>query len=333
MTRLFTDGAEMGDVLFWDSGTVYLETGPYSSYAYWLQGYSSFQKNVPNLTEFYFRQRVMIGDYRDGTTFVARKGANNQAYVSTDSSTKYLTIGTNTLLATSTTRMISRYVWYMEEIYFKYAVSGSFVVKIDGVVAVSYTGNTTGGGGGNIDNFAYSGGGQDGTIHLDDLALNDTDNSDGKNDDSWCGDAIVLKLTPSGSSATTNNWVNNGGVSASANYLYVDDFPKDDDTTYVYSSASISGNQDQYAMSNLGLGVKKVLRLWTEVRARKSTSDDTYIKLGVLPNGSTDSMSGSIPLTTSYTRITGSPLKLNPATSASWTQADLDGLEAVIEMG
>jgi hypothetical protein len=205
--------------------------------------------------------------------------------------------------------------------------TGRFVLYVDGVKWIDYTGNTAWGAG-SYDNIAYNYGG---TVSLDDLALNSTDNSDGLNDNSWCGDGIVYKFAPSGS-GTLNQWLNSGGVSGSMNYSYVDDFPYDSDTSLVYASASMAGDRDQYVMSDVDLGNKKIRRIWAEGRAKKASADSATVKLGWMPSGYSASLSTPQSLLTSYAAVKGAVSKINPATSASWTNADLNAIEGVLEI-
>jgi len=64
-----------------------------------------------------------------------------------------------------------------------------------------------------------------------------------------------------------------------------------------------------------------------------ATTGSDVVKLGYLPSGGTDQLSGSIALTTSYTRITGTSASANPVTGLPWTVDDINGLEYVIEVG
>ena len=333
MTRLFTDGAEMGDNFYWTgsdgASTEFPRTG---AYAYRFYNSREAYRSLPDLVEFYTRDAAAssngvftsntISTFRHDTTTLFTEGVDSNNKVT-------LSMAGGSTFTSTESILPSINLWHVFETYIKISDGGHITVKCDGLVMIDYSGDTLLTANDHINRFYIHAIGTVG--HHDDIALNDTN---GTEDNSGCGDGRVYKITPSGSSATTNNWVNSGSVSGSANYLYVDDFPKDDDTTYVYCSGSNSGNQDQYAMSNLSLSPSsQISRIWTEARAKKANSDDTYIKIGFLPNGGTDSLSGSIALsTTNYTAVSGCVVTINPYTSLPWTKADLDGLESIVEM-
>jgi hypothetical protein len=338
MTRIFTDGAEMGDTLFWDNtynltaSNVDARSGNYS---YLINGSTLVNlKSIADTSEFYFRFGVntTVGGFQtSGAMIVFRHDATvllrlSQAAlyrISADVGTSSVAVGTNPLTAT----------WHLIEMYVKIddAPNGRFVVYMDGLLEIDFTGNTKVGADTHINNFSISRASTGINLYFDDLAMNDTDNSDGKGDNSWCGDGHVFIITPSGS-GTTNNWLNSGSVSGSANYLYVDEYPNDGDTTYVYASGSNTGYQDQYALSSFSGTGKLVTRIYSEARIRKTTTDNAAIKLGYLPDGGTDQLSGSLALFTSYTRVVGTSASTNPVTGEAWTEADLNALEFVCEV-
>jgi hypothetical protein len=219
--------------------------------------------------------------------------------------------------------------WCLLEVYFKEAnaPNGRFVLSVDGNIVIDYTGDTQPAADTTFDNVYFRSASTNDSFDIDDLALN---NTSGLMDNSWCGDGIVVKITPSGS-GTVNNWSNSGSVSGSANYLYVDEYPSDT-TTYTYCSASSTGVKDKYAMSNLGGGIGSITRIFSEARIKKEVADSTTIKLGYLPNGGTDTMSGSVALYTTYAQAIGTSASANPVTGLAWTVADVNALEYVIEM-
>jgi len=205
------------------------------------------------------------------------------------------------------------------------APNGIFEVYINGINRINFTGDTKPGADTTVNNIQIHGLSNASTFY-DDLALNDTT---GVSDNSYCGDGHYVIMYPNGA-GTTNDFSNSGSTAGSNNYTYGDDFPSDGDTTYVYSSSSSVGQQDQYTLSDYALGgvVKKI---YAECRARKTTTDENYIKIGYLPNGGTDQLSGSIPLSTNYERHIGTSASANPITGLAWTTADLNALEYVIE--
>jgi hypothetical protein len=335
MTRIFTDGAEMGDILFFDlSASVYATTNSpvpqYSTWCYGSSNNSTGRKFFTALDELYFRGRFRLNSgnssytrmpsfYSDNTE-IDWVGVDNANHISANSSAGLLLASTDTPLSNGR--------WYLIECYLKIGdnPNGRFVIYVDGTKHVDFTGDTKPGANATVNNIHIgNAGGND--IAYDDLALN---NTSGLMDNSWCGDGIVVKITPSGS-GTVNNWSNSGSVSGSANYLYVDEYPSDT-TTYTYCSASSTGVKDKYAMSNLGGGIGSITRIFSEARIKKEVADSTTIKLGYLPNGGTDTMSGSVALYTTYAQAIGTSASANPVTGLAWTVADVNALEYVIEM-
>jgi hypothetical protein len=346
MTRIFTDGAEMQDLNFWDEGAgswTVSNSSPLpfaSQYYYKATNNNEAVKLLPStLTECYAKFRYQhINSYGALGHWTIAFFSNSTLLggVGSDIPSHYWYIFSSSesaVLETSDVIMQTG-IWYLVELYYKLANApdGRFVVYVDGIKIIDFSGDTLIAAPTTFDRVKFRCWGDQNA--WDDLALNDTDNSDGKNDNSWCGDGVVIRITPSGSSATTNDWLNSGSVSGSANYLYVDEYPKDDDTTYTYASGSDVGLQTQFAMSDLsGIG-GTILRIYPEARARKTTGEPDTIKLGFLASGGTDTMSGSANLTTgAYTRIVGDETKINPMTSASWTEADINALEFVAEVG
>jgi hypothetical protein len=325
MTRIFTDGAEMGDVLFWDYQNLSINTVPRSGTYNYSTTYGNFPyKTISPLSEFYIRYGFKYTYIYDGGITWAYDATTIGRLVNAGGGLSVAQVGTTTV-GTTITPFVQN-VWYLIEIHVKLDnTSGILQVKINGVPEVDYAGDTLPDANTTVNRFyIYDWGGE-----WDDFALNDTN---GTIDNSWCGNGHVVKITPSGS-GTTNNWLNSGSVSGSANYLYVDEYPNDGDTTYVYLSGSSLGVQDQYAMSAFTSGCGVIKRIFPECRAKKLTADfDEYIKVGYLPEGGTDQVSGSSVLTTSYARIVGTSASANPVTGLAWTDSDINALEFVCEI-
>ncbi len=339
MTRLFTDGAEMADILFWDPSAATVTAAntsptPFAS-AYYYKGTDTLTaKTFSATSELYFRNRFYATAWGNASLTAPKfcSDANILLTVTPDAAGHIVLNGPSSILVDSGISMPINQ-WCLIEYYIKIAdnPNGRFILRLDNTNIIDYTGDTLLTVYTTVNRIVY-GYAASHSIHVDDLALNDTDNSDGKNDNSWCGDGIVVKITPSGS-GTTNSWLNSGSVSGSANYLYVDEYPKDDDTTYVYASGSNTGLQDQYAMSAFAGTGKTILRIYAESRAKKTAADGSVIKIGYFPSGGTDQLSGSIALTTSYARIIGTSASANPVTGVAWTESDINALEYVGEVG
>jgi hypothetical protein len=231
------------------------------------------------------------------------------------------------VLETSTLVMVVD-TWYLIEIYFKEAnaPNGRFVVYVDGNKIIDYTGDTQPAATTTFDNIIFD---KTSTTHVsvDDLALNDTA---GAVDNSWCGDGVVVKVEPDGN-GTHNNWHGSDADDVD-NYQMCQEFPKDDDTTYVYHD-NTSGVQQQFAMSHLSFTGYTILRIYAEARARKTAAVAMTLKLGQLAAGGADVVSAGRALYTgAYNRVVGDDSFVNPVDTNPWEEADIDAIEFVVQV-
>lgn len=341
MTRIFTDGAEMRDMLFWSiytPGHVLIKSSspdPYDGeYYYHIDAAGQVNKQFAPITECYFRARIyfpgapITPSYNYFPHFYG--GAYPLAYLTADTSGHWtVNRGYDGGLLEDSGVLISTNQWYLVEAHFKLAnaPNGVFEVKIDGVQIIDFHGDTlydeskT-----TIDEIIML---ARNAIYIDDLALNDTA---GGVDDTWCGDGSIVKIYPDGN-GSHNNWHGSDGNDVN-NYLLVQEFPADNDTTYVSHDSSVSGVQDQYAMSDYDGTGKTITRVYAEVRARITAASANTLKVGILPSGSTDQMSAGVTLGVgAYMRVVGDDYLENPADTNPWEEADIDALEGVIEVG
>jgi len=215
MTRIFTDGAEFGDMLFWDivGGWTVSTTNPFTgNYSYFGNGNSICRKYITEINECYIRLREKVVTANNFLIPIFASDTTTLCYLGGNSLQNWCAYSSAGLLEKS--QIVYNFgVWYLVEIYFKLddAPNGRFVVKIDGIQVINFTGDTKPGAQTGFNNIAFDRGGQQ--HYVDDIAMNDTN---GDIDNSWCEDGRVILLTPSGS-GTTNSWANSGGVSASAN--------------------------------------------------------------------------------------------------------------------
>jgi|MudIll2142460700_1097286.scaffolds.fasta_scaffold04411_3 hypothetical protein len=333
MAKVFREGAEAGDVLFWDGAGASISnehprTGTYN-YAVWDPGGWPY-KNITALSECYYQfsswipagngdDFTLYGLYNTGTQVFGLVGIENgnlSAYINSSQ----VAVGTVNFTGN---------VLHLFEVYVKLAVAGVIQVRIDGSLDINFSGDTSAGGT-SVNRVCHGSGSHLGSYpyhHFDDLALNDTT---GGVDDSWVGGTHIEKLTPNGV-GTTNGWFGSD-YDYTDNHLLVDDFPPDSDTTYVVADQSATGLQEQYALSDFTPTNKRILNVWAEARLKKTSDTTTNVKLG-LKSGSSDYLSSNIPLTTNYARYTGTVYSTNPADSQDWEDADLDSLEFVAEVG
>ncbi|KRT69321.1 MAG: hypothetical protein XU15_C0011G0147 [candidate division NC10 bacterium CSP1-5] len=327
MTRIFTEGFEAGDTLFWGvagNGSVSTTT-PRSGSRCWQSGGTAAQKSISAISEGYVRlglfatgiaAQVIMRWYASGTELGSLRlssAGNLQLYTST-----------GTLVATGSVA-IQLNTWYLVEVRIKIADAGGVLeVKVDGTVDATFSGDTKPGADTtfNLIYILHTGAS---VWRIDDFALNDTA---GGVDDGYPGDGKVVMLTPNGN-GDSSQLVGNDGNSVD-NYLLVDEIPSDSDTTYVESATATE--KDLYGMTTYTLeSGQTVLRLWVEARARELTAAGDGIQLGV-KSGATESFSATRPIGTSYARYVGDDLKTDPNTAAAWTQGGLDALQAGVKV-
>jgi len=328
MTRIATDGAELGDLAFWDGGntagftntTVNPASG---SRCYTYGGNQSAIKNVPAKSEYYLRTRVRatnsanILTWRNGTTSLG----------ALDISSTLLPVITVTGSSGSTgTIPFPSGQYILVELHIKISNTvGVIELLMDGTQALGFTGDTQPAALTTIDNFRYINTGT--TIYIDDIAIND---ADGVNDNSWCGDGRIFMMNPVAAGDVTQ--LTRGGTDTGANWSQVDEVPPDGDTTYVYSSGS--GQYDFYNMSSgssIVGSADTVSRIYIESRSKELAATGESIRLGILSSGS-EFWSGDLPVTTSYSRYEANTWTENPATGLPWTIADLDNLQAGVKV-
>jgi len=342
MTRLFTEGAEMQDALlstfsFISSSTVLTNESanpaisPYYYYISCSTGSGGhLRKAITAATEIYVRTRVMIPEVINsdhwpisiwsGTTLVARVGLAAGTIV-------FQVMSSTTILEASLVSPVQN-VWNLLEIYFKLAdaPNGRFVLYVDGNKLCDFTGDTKIATPATFDSIGW-GGDSDREICIDDIAINDTA---GAVDNSYCGDGIVVKVEPNGN-GTHNNWHGSDADDVD-NYQMCHEFPKDDDTTYVYHD-NTSGVQQQFAMSHLSFTGYTILRIWAEARARKTAASAMTLKLGQLAAGGADVVSAGRALyTDAYNRVVGDDSFVNPVDTNPWEEADIDAIEFVAQV-
>jgi hypothetical protein len=337
MTRLFTDGAEMGDIMFWDwydgdGNLVAVDTptpigGTYSYRGCWLGAHKLIGSNI---SEFYMRYRLRTDNNVQavGSDMLAwRNGMHMVGRVTVDS-LKRFTIEFSDHSTVSSLGMLND-TWYLIEVHISLdGTVGRAELFIDGTQYIDYTGDTDPDGYLTVDNIYFNTNVYT-DVYIDDLALNDVN---GIIDNSWCGDGIIVKMTPNGN-GDDNDWTNSDGDSID-NYLYVDEFPNDGDLTYVYCDGSSSGTQDQYNLTDLNYTNKTVLRIYPEARARKTASSGYTLKLGILPSGGADTLSAGRALFTDYySRVIGDEYTENPFDSSPWDELSLDPLQFIAEVG
>ena len=316
MARIFTEGFEMQDLLFFDAtGSAGFST-PRSGAASLNLGYQGWgNKTIVDLAEAYFRFGFRFNGYQ-GAIFVWYNGGTRLGYIGIDSSRR-LVIYTGNVWRAIGTITLSLSAWYLIEVHVLISDTGVVEVRLDGILDVSYSGDTKPGAEETINVCRYCGN----EVQFDDLAMNDIS---GTVDNSWCGDGKVVMLTPNANGDLSQ--LMGSDADQIDNYLLVDEFPKDDDTTYV--EGSVVDEKDLYNFTDFGLNVQEIKRVWAEARARDTVADAGLVALA-LKTYATEYVGPDVTLFTTFTKqILGTVHTVNPNTSAAWTPAELDALQA-----
>jgi hypothetical protein len=326
MTRLFTDGAEMGDTLSFDltiatSVSTVHKTGVYG----YSIGDGYARKYIPASSEIYVRWNLAVApitDYPGVTILQWMKGGTALGSVRWNSTTHvlYLYTGDSTLVGTSTV-LVHANTWYLIELRIKIDnSSGALQLKINNDTAITFSGDTQPGADTTIDTVNFVSAEYLGET-IDDIAIN---NTAGAVDNSWCGDGHVVLLSPNAVGDSSQLIPSSG----STNYLMVDEIPADNDTTYV--SGSVANSEDLYNLSSSASGVE-ILRVWGEGRAKDSTTGSGIVQV-LLKTESTEYSSANIMLTTNYAPISGSVYTVNPSSGSAWTATQLDALQVGVKI-
>ena len=331
MTRLFTDGAEMGDVLPFNSAyhsvsTSIKRSGLYSYYgSLWGIGNIGSPVFIDDKSEIY----IKCAFYIDTTD---KDGANG-IWVGYESSTPIMSVGckyldfitasVNNVVVDSSSIFTPIKEWFLLECYFKMADStdGKIIVKFNGIEIINYIGDTKPSTSAVFDRVYFgmiSGATYIGGQYLDDIAINDTS---GSVDNSWCGDGHVIALVPDGVGDASELTPSSGSV----NYLMVDATPYNT-TDYVESSTPDAKDLYNLASSGLVSGSHIISRVFAEVIALDTTTGSGAIAT-VFQSGSSVVEETSQNLSTAYGSYKGTDNYLNPATGLAWTVDELDALQ------
>jgi hypothetical protein len=330
MTRLFTDGAESGDMLRWSTppggwvSSAKKRTGVYSYQIYSASGIASAERTIISTTEFYARFAVLFdtsGVYR---FFQWNNGASEAGSLRTKTfgagaATIEMYDGT-TLRTTSSAFSMSALEWHVFEVHVKIAANpnGVFQIKFDGTLVLDWSGATNAQAAMNRFQLRSVQAAQ--SVYYDDIAFNDTA---GAVDNSWCGDGGVLAaLVPITGAAEYADLI----ASAGNAWECVDEIPANS-TDYVYESTV--NKKSTYLLSDLaGLpGGASIARVWVELDALETAADGDKIAT-LLRSALTDSQGADQALTIAYARYVSAEYLVDPADSAAWDTTKVNALQA-----
>lgn len=168
----------------------------------------------------------------------------------------------------------------------------------------------------NYGSFAIA---QGGGVFMDDLYLADGTTGPGSfPNNSFLGDMRAATLFPISNNSVT--WT----PLANANWQEVSETAMDSDTSY--NTTATSGAQDTFNFGPLDIDVNQVVGLQITLAVRKVDAGSRTIA-PVLLIGGVSYVGTAVSVDVSYLYIT-SIWPINPHTSASWTAADINALQA-----
>jgi hypothetical protein len=326
MARLFIDGFETGDTGLWSgpggganwmtaSSTV--PSGMSGTYTGYCATYHGAYKTLSaSKSELYFAFKY----YYSATTSKVILSFKDSASTQTACFIRNITTGllefrlgseSGTLLATGTALMTMAKTYLIEVRYKPLNAGGVFTTKIDGIQDINYSGDTTNG----LEDvqtfcFGYNGG-DPGTCYFDDIVVDDAN---------WIGNTKIGIIVPE-ATGTTNSWT----ASAGNAWACIDEKPPVD-TDYV--STNTTNAISTYGTTTIS-GMNSVKCVQLQARAAyESSPTPTKIQLGV--RAGADYFATDIAPPSSFGMIS-KILELNPADSAAFEQADIDGLELGIK--
>lgn len=338
MSLLYIDGFDLQD----DTGWVRMQSsGPNYDTSNTRYGYGacmSLTNNMWQAKTFTPSSKVVVGLAVDHST-VTTTNQNFLELYGDSNATQHLclrrTNGANTLqlyrggtvIATSTGDVFVG-TWQYIEISATIADSGGrVIVRVNGDVVIDFTGDTKNGGtAASIDTVRLRCGFNSGTptIRVDDLYVLDGVDSGlaGMPNNDFLGDRRVVTLRPNGAGSSTQF-----APSAGANWQCVDEAPPSA-TDYVASATT--GQRDTYALEDLPAGVTVINALQNTVYALKSDAGSASLK-PALKSGATVAYDPTVGLSASMTRYS-TVRQADPATSAAWSAAAVNALEAGAEV-
>jgi len=331
MTRIFTDGAEWKDWLFWDeklSNNQSIVAGPISPWCYYQ--FSSdgcgMRKWFSPISECYLRYRWKDSGYgyfpdedRNPEFF---SGANTVLFMGGNP----FSVRTPSAVLATTSKNLVGSTWYLMEIYVKiHATSGSIVVKVNDEIYIDYSGNTKYLSYSTFDRIGFGTGGYVGGSNecwWDDLAMNDTS---GSVDNSWCRNGVVELLMPN-LNGDTLEWT---PTTSGSHFADLDELPNDGDTSYI-QALNTANKRDMLHLFPFNSYDKVVTRVFPEARIKDANNGLVQVKFGVKTSGSVY-LSSAKTLTNSYVSQRGEDLLVNPTSGSTWDKTALDALQIVVE--
>jgi hypothetical protein len=230
--------------------------------------------------------------------------------------------GDGTTLASNVGTVIAANTWYYIEFKAKlHDTTGTYEVRLNESVVYSATGVDTKNGGTKtvFDTVTFINGG--GATRVDDIYIN---NGAGSVNNSFLGDVVVEGIIPTGDGASSQ-FVGSDGNSTS-NYQLVDDMLMTD-----YVESPTSGNVDTYGMGDLTRTSGSIYGVMVSALAQKTDAGARGLKPVIRRSGTT--YDGAEHTLAQTADLTWDIWETDPSTSALWTVAGVNAMEAGVKVG
>ena len=207
-------------------------------------------------------------------------------------------------------------IWHWIEVRYKYGTSaGVFEVWCDGVQYMSFTGNTTGYGGGSITSVVIGSGFGSVTGYFDDLYIIDV--AAGGANTTRLGDCRIATLVPTGNST------NQGTPSSGSAYTCVNE-AQYNTSNYITFSPYSAGLIEDYTLGSLPSTPTAIYGMRVLAIGNKSDAGSAGF-FPYLSSGGTAAQGAVTPLSTSWGHAFGI-FETNPHTSAAWTTSAINAM-------
>jgi hypothetical protein len=303
-------------------GTYYWCNQMWSYYGHWWAKYLPAQVSEMYVS-FDFAASTSNWSGINATIFCWKSGGNNVGTLQWEGAGSYkLYTGNNATLVgqTAANWNVAANTWLTLELHIKiHASQGLLELRINGVDALSWSGNTAVGGTLLDQISAWNGStGNSQTLYWDNLVIND---KTGARNNSWVGGAKVVWIRPTGAGTTTQLTPSSGN-----NFACVNENPP---TMANFCSGAADGLLDTYALGDLAGGISRINAIRVDnLVIRQGLGPPRSIKPALRTGGQNIIAPVAQITPLSLGAICSNIWEINPVTGLPWTVADINALEA-----
>ncbi len=288
---------------------------------------AAVRKDFPPVAKVIIGYATFADRFTDSSTIAAFYGdTGTLAHLSM----RFLTSGSiqlwrgGTIVATSPSGVIRINAWHYIEVSATINdTTGNIVVRVDGTQVLTFTGDTKNAGvASTIDRVdVYNGTtGANGWL-MDDFYICDDTGAAPWN--TFLGDVRVQTVKPNGAGSSTQLTP----VGSGSNWQNVDEIPA---SAADYNYSTTPGHRDLYTMEDVGIGTVTVFGVQVTAFANKTDTTTRQVK-PLLKSGATVYPGAAKTLSVTPGPVT-TLFQTNPATSAQWTPAEVNAIEAGVEV-